>query len=50
MLTVLTMLEEIVLLTVDEKTGKLHSQDRFSTAYALAGALFFDLAALFLRK
>lgn len=38
------MLEEIVLLTVDEQTGKLRSPDRFGTAYALGGALFFDLA------
>lgn len=44
MLTILTMLEEIVLLAVDEQTGKLRSADRFSTAYALGGALFFDLA------
>jgi Golgi phosphoprotein 3 len=40
----LSMLEEIVLLTVDERTGKLRSPDRFGTAYALGGALFFDLA------
>ncbi len=40
----LSMLEEIVLLAVDEQTGKLRSPDRFSTAYALGGALFFDLA------
>jgi Golgi phosphoprotein 3 len=38
------MLEEVVLLTVDEQTGKLRSPDRFGTAYALGGALFFDLA------
>lgn len=40
----LTMLEEIVLLTVDERTGKVHSSQRHGTAYALGGALFFDLA------
>lgn len=40
----LTLLEEIVLLTVDEKTGKLRSPNGFSTGYALAGAVFFDLA------
>lgn len=44
MLTTLTMLEEVVLLTVDEQTGKLRSSDSFGTAYALGGALFFDLA------
>jgi len=40
----LTLLEEIVLLTVDERTGKLRSPNGASTGYALAGALFFDLA------
>jgi golgi phosphoprotein 3 len=40
----LTMLEEVVLLAVDEKTGNLRSAREFSTAYALVGALFFDLA------
>ena len=40
----LTVLEEIVLLTVDEKTGKLRSPRNYATAHALAGALFFDLA------
>src|SRR3954469_10445750 len=40
----LTMLEEVVLLTVDEKTGRLRSTREFGTAYALVGALFFDLA------
>ncbi|MEQ1885456.1 MAG: GPP34 family phosphoprotein [Bryobacteraceae bacterium] len=40
----LTVLEEIVLLTVDEKTGKLRSPKNYATANALAGALFFDLA------
>jgi hypothetical protein len=40
----LTMLEEVVLLAVDEKTGGLRSAREFATAYALVGAVFFDLA------
>jgi golgi phosphoprotein 3 len=40
----LTMLEEVVLLTVDERTGHLRSTREFGTAYALVGAVFFDLA------
>lgn len=40
----LTMLEEVVLLAVDEQTGNLRSTREFGTAYALVGALFFDLA------
>ncbi len=40
----LTMLEEVVLLAVDEQTGHLRSTREFGTAYALAGAVFFDLA------
>jgi Golgi phosphoprotein 3 len=40
----LTMLEEVVLLAVDEQTGSLRSMREFSTAYALVGAVFFDLA------
>ena len=40
----LTMLEEVVLLAVDERTGNLRSTREFSTAYALVGAVFFDLA------
>jgi len=40
----LSMLEEIVLLAVDEKTGSLRSTREFGTAYALVGAVFFDLA------
>lgn len=40
----LTMLEEVVLLAVDERTGNLRSAREFSTAYALVGAVFFDLA------
>jgi golgi phosphoprotein 3 len=39
----LTMLEEVVLLAVDEKTGGLRSTREFGTAYALVGAIFFDL-------
>jgi Golgi phosphoprotein 3 len=40
----LTMLEEVVLLAVDESTGGLASTREFGTAYALVGAVFFDLA------
>ncbi len=40
----LTMLEEVVLLAVDEFTGDLRSAREFSTEYALVGAVFFDLA------
>ncbi len=40
----LTMLEEVVLLAVDEHTGNLRSTREYSTAYALVGAVFFDLA------
>ena len=40
----LTMLEEVVLLAVDERTGNLRSTREFATAYALVGAVFFDLA------
>ena len=40
----LSMLEEVVLLAVDEKTGHLRSTREFGTAYALVGAAFFDLA------
>jgi Golgi phosphoprotein 3 len=40
----LTMLEEVVLLAVDEKNGGLRSTREFGTAYALVGAVFFDLA------
>ena len=39
----LTMLEEVVLLAVDESSGGLRSSREFSTAYALVGAAFFDL-------
>jgi golgi phosphoprotein 3 len=41
---VLTMLEEVVLLAVDERSGDLRSTREFGTAYALVGAVFFDLA------
>lgn len=40
----LTMLEEVVLLAVDERNGGLRSTREYSTAYALVGAVFFDLA------
>jgi Golgi phosphoprotein 3 len=40
----LSMLEEVVLLAVDEETGDLRSTREHGTAYALVGALFFDLA------
>jgi golgi phosphoprotein 3 len=38
------MLEEVVLLAVDESSGGLRSRGSFGTAYALVGAVFFDLA------
>jgi len=38
------MLEEVVLLAVDEHSGGLRSTREFGTAYALVGAVFFDLA------
>jgi Golgi phosphoprotein 3 len=40
----LTMLEEVVLLAVDEKSGRVRSTREFGAAYALVGAVFFDLA------
>lgn len=40
----LSLLEEVVLLAVDEKTGTLRSTREHGTAYALVGAVFFDLA------
>jgi len=40
----LTMLEEVVLIAIDEKTGRLRSAREYGTAYALVGAVFFDLA------
>src|SRR5258708_7966603 len=39
----LSLLEEIVLLTVDETSGKIKVGREFGTAYALAGAVLFDL-------
>jgi hypothetical protein len=41
---VLTVLEEVVLLTIDPATGQLHGDRHFSVPYALAGAVLFDLA------
>src|SRR5262245_729207 len=40
----LTMLEEVVLLAIDEATGKLRAGREYGAAYALVGAVFFDLA------
>ena len=40
----LTLLEEVVLLAVDEKTGELTSSRECWTEYALAAAVLFDLA------
>ena len=40
----LTLLEEVVLLAVDEKTGELTSSRECWTEYALAAAVMFDLA------
>jgi hypothetical protein len=40
----LTMLEEVVLLAVDQRSGELRSTREYSTAYALVGAVIFDLA------
>ena len=34
----------MVLLTIDERTGRLRSAREFATTYALVGAVFFDLA------
>src|SRR5262249_46482119 len=42
--SMLSMLEEVVLLAVDERTGNLRATREFGTAYALVGAVFFDLA------
>jgi hypothetical protein len=41
---VLTLLEEIVLLTIDPQTGCLRGDQQFSVPYALTGAALFDLA------
>jgi hypothetical protein len=40
----LTLLEEIVLLTIDPRSGRLRGGGEFSVRYALAGAVLFDLA------
>ncbi len=40
----LTLLEEVVLLTVDERTGEVNSTRECWTEYALASAVLFDLA------
>ncbi|HET6145670.1 MAG TPA: GPP34 family phosphoprotein [Candidatus Acidoferrales bacterium] len=40
----LTLLEEIVLLTINPRTGNLEGGDEFGVRYALAGAVLFDLA------
>ena len=46
----LSMLEEVVLLAVDEKTGGLRSTREFGTAYALVGAVFFDLHGVWIVR
>ena len=40
----LTILEEVVLLTIDPRSGRLRGGGEFSVRYALAGAVLFDLA------
>jgi hypothetical protein len=40
----LTLLEEIVLLTINPRTGSLEGGNEFGVRYALAGAVLFDLA------
>ena len=40
----LTLLEEVVLLTIDPKTGGLRGGSEFSVRYGLVGAVLFDLA------
>jgi Golgi phosphoprotein 3 len=40
----LTLLEEIVLLTINPRTGCLEGGNNFGARYALAGAVLFDLA------
>src|SRR5438067_1793547 len=42
-MAMLTLLEEVVLLTIDPRTGKLRTGN-FGVRYALAGAILFDLA------
>jgi hypothetical protein len=41
---VLTLLEEIVLLTINPRTGCLEGGNEYGVRYALAGAVLFDLA------
>jgi hypothetical protein len=41
---VLTLLEEVVLLAVNETTGELQSARECATEYALAGAVLFDMS------
>jgi hypothetical protein len=41
---VLTLLEEVALLTIDPRTGGLRGDQLYSIPYALAGAVLFDLA------
>jgi len=41
---VLTLLEEVVLLTIDPRTGCLRGDQQFSVPYAVTGAALFDLA------
>jgi hypothetical protein len=41
---VLTLLEEVVLLTIDPHSGCLRGDQQFSVPYALTGAALFDLA------
>ncbi len=40
----LTLLEEVVLLTIDPRSGCLRGDQQFSVPYALTGAALFDLA------
>lgn len=40
----LTLLEEVVLLTIDPRSGSLRGDQQYSIPYALAGAVLFDLA------
>jgi golgi phosphoprotein 3 len=41
---VLTLLEEVVLLAIDPRSGSLRGDQQYSIPYALAGAVLFDLA------
>lgn len=40
----LTLLEEVVLLTIDPHSGQLRGDQQYSVPYALSGAVLFDLA------